>query len=280
MNERLIPLSLKKDYVDFSLSSFFRYKDHLDLSYNLFNTLFEIIEKNEDKIAKNLDSNFNKAITLLFYQSFRIYWSILALCEEGFGTQSAILLRSLMERVIDIEWMAKLDISEREVKAKAFLDFEIIASKQLMDKYEKYDIYSKMDEKTKKVLINNRATILEKYSEIKGDYPKNKEDFIFRWASESYKKKAEQVSKAALKDYDFYYWYLSFVTHSTTMGDVKYFEQCEMPLHGLFCLSIKYILLAFNRWDLVFSLGLGRVKKEFVNRLKSLNNPVKKYSEI
>jgi hypothetical protein len=280
MNEKLIPEVLKKNYIEFKRNFFLRYSDHLNLSYGLFNTLFELIEMNKGQIEKKLETNYKKVINLLFYESFQVYWSIVVVCEEGFGKQGAILLRSLMEKVIDIGWLTKLDLPEREVKAKAFLDYEIVAAKQLMDKYDNYDIYSRMDEKTKEILINNRSTILSKYGEIESKYPKNREGFIFRWTFESYKKKAKLVNEAALKDYDFYYWYLSFLAHSTVMGDVKYFQPSDMPLHSLLFLNIKYMLLAFNSWDLVFDIGLGEIKKEFVNRLKDLKDPVEESPEI
>ena len=280
MNEKLISEALKEDCIEFKKALFSRYSEHINYSYSLFSTIVETIEKNRELIKKNLDSDHKRVTTLLFYDCTRIYWGILVLCEDGFCRQAAILLRSLMEKVIEIEWLAKLDLPERERKAKAFLDFEIVVRKQLFDKYGEYDIFSKVDEKTRKVLLDNRDTTIAEYSKIEGNYPKNKKGFIFRWTKESFKDKAEKANKSALKDYDFYYWYLSFMVHSTVIGDVKYFEPSEMPLHSLLFLNIKYILLAFNRWDLEFDLGLGELKKEFANKLGCLKNPIDPSSGI
>jgi|GEM_PF-3071241 len=246
-----------------------RFKKHFDINVSLFRRLSDVIGEKEMAIEQK--SNFQRAINFLFCRSYRLHWTILMLCQKGFGPEAGILLRSLMEQVVNMAWIGKENPDER---AKFFVDYFHVARKKLYDNYDEYAVFPNLTD-AEKEWMESREEIERLYSEVESNYIK--ED---RWAPKSIKGRAKEVG--AEYDWDFYYWFFSFLAHSNAASQFEFVRQVgaenlfvvgpsDSMLGYVLHLSCKYLLLAFDMWNKTFELGLDGLVQEFSSELTDIS---------
>jgi len=259
----------EKDSKVFEDRLYLHFKKFFDLNVSFFRQLSDVIDEKMNAIGPK--SDFEWAITFLFYRSYKLYWTILILCEKGFASEAGILLRSLMEQAINMEWIAKEDSDER---SKLFLEYFHVARKKLYDKYEKHGVFHQLTD-AQKQWMKSRDEIEARYNQVKNNYPEER-----FWAPKSIGCRAHTTG--AGYDFDFYYWYLSFLTHSNVACQFEYlrpqeptdafivgpnYSSVDVVLH----LSYKYLLVASNRWNVVFKLGLDKLLLDLLSKLEDIS---------
>jgi hypothetical protein len=257
----------EKELKAFEEGLYIRFKKQFDLNVSFFRRLSDVIDEKMNEIEPK--TNFEWAITFLFYRSYRLYWTILILCKDGFGPEASILVRSLMEHAVTMDWIAKENPNQR---AKLFLEYFHVARKKLYDKYEKYLVFERLADVEKKQ-IESREEVKRFHKEVKDQY----RDDCF-WAPESIRSRAQELHEGY--DWDFYYWYFSFFVHPNSVSQLEYLRPAEPKdifvvgpsermIEDVFHLSYKYLLRAFNRWNVVFKLGQDKL---VLNLLEKLDN--------
>lgn len=250
----------------FEVGLYLKFQKGFDLNFQLFQDLFQIIDENKEKIKLNDD--FKWVVNFLFLKTYKIYWSILILCKKGLGTEAAVLWRSLFEHTVDLYWISKDQSIDR---AKKFRNYLHIARKHLYDKYDEYNIFSKIPNETSQGM-ETKEEIKKLYDEVKDDYKDER-----KWSKKNIREKARNVGLSF--DYEFYYWYYSFLVHPNEISRFDYAtvnqQQFYMgPTH--FCirdvlvLSYKILLGSFIKWSEVFNLKYEDKKKEFLEKLKTI----------
>lgn len=139
----------------------------------LFTALREIeafIEENYSKVSIRVSEAGVSQGTLWFLgaRATKLFRSIALLCEQGYGTEAMILVRSLMETYLSIAYIAKDD---SELRAKAYGEYEPVIRNGLAKKLNKYsaDVQMMMpdnwNERTLELSEQSKAKIQEnKYS--------------------------------------------------------------------------------------------------------------------
>jgi len=246
-----------------------QHKKLFDLNVLLFRSLSDVLDKRVQNLR--LNSDFQWVVNFLFCRSYRLHWTILILCQKGFGQEASILLRSLMEHVVNIAWIEKEKSDER---AKLFLDYFHIARKTLYNKYEKHGIQLNLTD-AQKELLESTEEIEKAYMEVKDNYSNE-----CYWVPLSIRKRALDVKEEYT--WDFYYWYYSFITHPSSASKLEFVRQGEeghhfvigpsdLMIRDVLHLSCKYLLLSFDMWNKVFELGLEGHVQEFTEKLKSIS---------
>lgn len=259
----------EKDLKAFEDHLYLRFKEHFDLNVSFFRQLSDVIDDKMNTIEPK--SDFEWAINFLFYRSYRLHWTMLILCKRGFGPEASILVRSLMEHAVTMDWIAKENPDQR---AKLFLGYFHVARKKLYDKYEKHVVFDRLTD-FEKQHMENREEIERLYKQVKDNY---REDRF--WAPKNIRTRAEKLGENY--DWDFYYWYFSFFVHPNAASQFEYLRRGEPEdrfiigptdsmIQDVLFLSYKYLLRALNRWDLVFELGLGNLKKDLVRQLSDIS---------
>jgi hypothetical protein len=259
----------EKELKDFKRELYQHFQNLFDINTLIFSQLSKIIEENVNGLE--LKSDFQRTINFLFCRSYRLHWSILILCENGFGPEAGILLRSLMEQGVNMAWIGKENPDQR---AKLFVDYLHIARKKLYDNWEKHRVFHNLTN-TQKQFIEDKSEIEKLYLEVKENYKDES-----RWAPKHIKTRAEEVG--LVYDWDFYYWNLSFFGHSNSASQFEFIRKLgendlyvvgpsESMIKDVLHLSCKYLLLAFDLWNKTFELGYDKQVQEFLSKLTEIS---------
>lgn len=259
----------EKELQGFEKELYFHFKKQFDLNVSLYRKVSDILEEKERAIP--LESDFQRAINFNFCRSYRLHWTLMILCQKGFGPEAGILLRSLMEQVVNMAWIANEKPDER---AKLFVDYFHVARKKLYDNYDKYDIFSN--------LTDDERELMESREETERAYMEAKDNYIDEryWAPKSVRSRAMDVRLGY--DWDFYYWFFSFLTHSNSASQFEFVRQrgtenlfivgpSDSMVGRVLLLSCKYLLLAFDIWNKTFELGLDGLVQEFSRELTDIS---------
>jgi hypothetical protein len=249
----------------FEQNLYMHYKNHFDLNCSFFRQLSDVIDERKNDIGPETD--FQKVINFLFGRSYRLYWTTLVLCGKGFGPEGCILVRSLMEQVVNMHWIAKENPDQR---AKLFLDYVHVARKILYERYEKHKVLHQLTD-VEKQWMENPQEIDRRYNEVKENYVDER-----HWAPESIRSRAQ--SAGAAYDWDFYYWQFSSLVHSNPASQFEFITSGEpnglfvvgpskLMIRDVLHLNNKYMLLAFDLWNKVFELGLDGLVQELSDKL-------------
>ena len=251
-----------------------RFKKEFEVTASVFRSISRVIDENMNRIKPKTD--FEWAITFLFYRAYKLYWTILILSQKGFGPEAAILVRSLMEHAVNMRWIAKDD---REKRAKLFLEYFHVARKNLYDNYDKHGIFPNLTD-IEKQSMEDREEIEKRYEETKQNYPDKR-----YWAPISIRARAQDVGAAY--DWDFYYWGFSFLAHPNASSQFDFLIPAEpkdsfiigpsySKLQDVLVLSSKYLLLALDTWNLVLGLGLKNLLVELTEELSGISHSRKR----
>ena len=251
-----------------------RFKKEFEVSATVFRNISRAIDDNMNLIKPKTD--FEWAITFLFYRAYKLYWTILILSQKGFGPEAAILVRSLMEHAVNMQWIAK---DNHDKRAKLFLEYCHVARKKLYDNYDKYGVFPNLTD-TEKQSMESGEEIEKRYEEVKQNYPNE-----WYWAPNKIRTRAHDVGAAY--DWDFYYWGFSFLAHPNASSQFDFLIPGEpkdsfvigpsySKLQDVLVLSCKYLLLTLNTWNLVFGLGLENMLVRLTEKLSVISRPQKK----
>ena len=134
MKHSFVPEKLEEKLQVFRENLYSKHREHFEVAGETYRILFAVIDENKNKVSRQFDSDnlFKWVIDFLFLKSYNLFWSILILCEEGFGPNAHILLRSLIEHVINMEWIS---IDDQKKRADLFWDYFAIARYHLVKNY-------------------------------------------------------------------------------------------------------------------------------------------------
>jgi hypothetical protein len=250
-----------------------RFKKEFEVSATVFRSISRAIDDNMNLIKPKTD--FEWAITFLFYRAYKLYWTILILSQRGFGPEAAILARSLMEHAVNMQWIAKED---REKRARLFLEYFHVARKKLYDNYDKHGIFPNLTD-IEKQSMEDREEIEKRYEETKQNYLDKR-----HWAPISIRARAQDVEAAY--DWDFYYWSFSFLAHPNASSQFDFVIPGEPKnsfiigpsysnLQDVLVLSCKYLMKALMTWNQVFALGLENLLVELTQELCAISRQPK-----
>jgi hypothetical protein len=259
----------EKELRKFESDLYERYKKQFDLNVSLYVRISDIVGERERRIE--LKSDFQRAINFLFLRSYRLHWTIIMMCQKGFGPEASILLRSLMEQVVNMAWIGQ---EKPDQRAKLFVDYFHVAKKKLYENYDKHGRFPHLTDVEKK-LMESREEIEKLYDQVKSNY-----DDETRWCPNHVRTRAEEVCSSY--DWDFYYWYFSFFVHSNAASQLEFVRRLgtqdiyvlgpsDSMMDDVLFLSCKYLLLAFDLWNKAFELGLHGLVQDFSLQLADIS---------
>jgi hypothetical protein len=259
----------EKELRTFEGELYARFKRQFDLNASLHGKVSDVVGDKERVI--DLESDFQRSMNFLFLRSYRLHWTIIIMCQKGFGPEASILLRSLMEQVVNMAWIGQENPDQR---AKLFVDFFHVARKKLYENYDKHGKFPEFTDKQKE-LMESRKEIDRLYNQVKANYAEEG-----RWNPKHVRTRAEEVCSSY--DWDFYYWYFSFFVHSNAASQLEFVRSqgkqdlfvlgpSDSMMHDVLHLTCKYLLLAFDMWNKTFQLGQHQLVQDFCLELGDLS---------
>lgn len=190
----------------------------------LFQFIDRIIRNAPDAVTGQRIDSLAKAVVLYHYvRSIKLLQGIYTLCESGNGIEAAILLRSLVNLYINLEWLTQKDIDNRMTR---FAEFDVIYKKQTMDRLKE----SRLPEN--KVRSDDYSVHDQEFEKIKAKYNLKSRD-LFNWSGKSIRLMAEDVGLE--QDYYVVYGYLSRIEHTSPSSVRGYLDD---SIEGVISISV------------------------------------------
>jgi len=218
------------------------------------------IRRKISEISGTPNESQYKIITLFFFiKSWRTFQSIRLLFSNKLSEDADILLRSLLEVVVNLKYIS-LDWQKR---IELFLGYDYVQRQKLLDKLKK--LGDPLADKIRQSRPEVVRDVLEEYSKLKDNYPN-----MLRWSGKSIEEMAKDVG---LGKHYIIYRVLSDHVHPSPRATLKYFsegptgivvgpslsdDEIAKHLHT----TCVYFLIICDHANELFSLGFdGRIKE-------------------
>jgi len=252
-----------------------RYKKY----FNINNKIIKLVDRTlHSKIIKHENNPLKMTAVYFVIKAIKTHMAILHLCSKGYGEDAAILIRSLLNLIINIFYIASRDSENR---ARQFIAHAAFA------KLESYNIYSKYPEildKSKSFDIN----------EIKKEAIEAQNQYGFEFGKPWSKKTILQMAKDIdmhsspknnnmEKNYDVVYNYLSNFEHSNAISANSYitdrkkgWDALTNPTDNLLPETLAsdagYFLTIFEKFCDIFKLDAKKEIQTLCAELRNLKN--------
>lgn len=238
--------------------------------FRLHEWLLEVCMKCMDEADVQLDNLKKHIVYFLFIRGFRMFWSILILCKQGFGVEASLTLRALLNNLIALRF-----IGNDEQRAVRYAEFESVFRKHSLDLLKKSKTLGKEKKEELKKLeqeINAGVDRVKSKYELKNPRPSH-------WSGRSIKEMAKDVG--LMDDYDIVYGQLSEIEHSGP-GSIKTFVKIrgsdivlgpgpsEEMIEIVLFTSFKYILDILKKTNEIIGLNAEVLLKEGDKRFREV----------
>lgn len=213
---------------------------------------------------------FKGIVVALFWKGLKTHLAIENLLEAGFFQDSFILLRSLLEIIINLEYIKR----NPQDRVKLYLEFDYITRKRLLDAGRK--VYgdkfpgSEKDDEIKELESN--------YQRVKNEYPKK-----YQWSGRSIKEMASEVGLGDL--YDLIYSHLSTYVHSSASSHSSIIrneseglriiiipeQEDHSEIEKVIHFTCVFTLMLIKLYQEIFSLEYSKEVAEIEKKFKSMD---------
>jgi len=160
-----------------------------------------------------LDADFQRISLAFAAKSYKTYIAALNLVKKGLPEPAFILVRSLLEDVVNLAYIAQ----EPDKRSALFLNFSVIEKKFYLDNLKEAGLLNKETETVW------QEEFLVEYQKVKANYPYKR-----YWSSKNLKQMAEAVGPELSRTYSLVYLYSSgFVHGSSSLTLEDYLQQTK-----------------------------------------------------
>ena len=258
------------------------YKDIFQVNIQLLNLVDAALRDVHKKqlIFEKLN-RFEAIFIVLFSRCRKKFETIQLLCKKGYGDSGGLILRSMINALIDVYYIK----TDPDNLGERYLRYDFVIRKKKMDILKKYNDpnfpipFSKESEITEE-------EILKGYEEFKKDYPGSLGD----WSGLQIKAKAEAakqkfpegIAKSTPMIYDLAYKYYSDFEHNNVMALRKHMDSscngrliiyCEPSEDEVKLTSEESFLTFIQLFDLfcnTFKLDYSQKIKELIEYFKGI----------
>jgi hypothetical protein len=171
----------------------------------------EALEEFADTMEKyRIRSDQNILSQLFLSRTVTTFYAVCELCEKGYGQDSMILVRTMLENLINYSYVNK----DPDKNVKLFIEYDMIKAKKRLQVYK--TLYPDKEVPTETVKI-----IEQRYKEIKDNYPRH--SCSMTWSG---KNVADMARECRLQDYyDMVYPLASSFAHGGVDTTSDYIER-------------------------------------------------------
>ena len=196
-----------------------KYKSEFSLNQELLSVIDKALDKIENRKIEFFRLELFKAIMLaLFGKCRKQFKAIQLLCRKGYGEDACILTRSMLNILIDIEYI----LTDREVLAERYFRYEYVLKNKKIEVLKKHSKHGSIFPPKKPTI--SEEEILREVKKFKGDYGKNSGD----WSGKTIKEKAMRARGFLPMAYDMAYRPHSDLEHSNVASLHSYIKEEKM----------------------------------------------------
>lgn len=256
------------------LKIYLKYGNWLRLNDYLIRLVGNLLKTQKGKFK----DSFEFVIYFLFIKSYSTFKAINLLCGKGYGFDSAMLTRSLLENLVDMLYISK-DQKERSGK---FLYWEAIEKKTWMDVIENNSEWMAVPS-IKKAVLDNKTKIINDYNQMKIFFPDERKG----WSQKTITNRIKESRSTLLPLYN----RLCCFTHpsTSTVGDYikdfsgqkifPYICPNEEFLYEIFPTSHDLFYEVLEKFNEVFKLKQENKLKQIKKKREVIWNKYKKQNE-
>lgn len=192
-------------------------KELFDLAKKVKAEAFLFLESFEARNIKLDDLAPHQRIFLFFLTKIlKTYAAICILCQEGYGQDACVLLRSLLESLISVKYML-LAIDSADEKALRFVEYKWIILKRYLSETKNGFTNEQEDD-----LYTQQKLIIDKFNEFKKKYNIVSDRALLTWSGKTIKDMARIADKNLFQEYESAFRTYSRFSHTSIIGDNEY----------------------------------------------------------
>jgi len=272
-----------EEKIPFQETKFYnQYRDYFDVNEKLLAVIDRILHS---KVIKHENDPLKMTAIYFMTKAIKTNRAVWHLCADGYGEDSAILIRSLFNLIINFYFILSQDTENR---AKRFIYHSVYAKHESYKIISKWsDVFSQLDLKAFDASeIQKEAEEAQKKYKFEANKP---------WSNKSILQMAKDIDAHTApknnnmeKNYDVVYNYLSDFEHSNVMSANSYIiddgagwypqiNPTDNLLPETLASDAGYLLMIFEKFCSVFKLDAEKDIKELCAELESMkNNPAAK----
>ena len=246
-----------------------KHRDQIKLNSRLLDLVDSAIENinKRNMLAQSLGL-FKGILLVLFARCRKQFRAVQILCKEGYGEDACLILRSMINALIDISYI-KTDPLKL---AKRYARYDYIIKKKKLNILNKYP-------SSKSVSPPSEKNILKKAKQFNKDFPDGRQS---DWSGLTIEEKAKKAKGKMLMLYDMGYRYYSDFDHSNIMSLSSHVDDSTK---GKFIVlsepSEKQVQMnlseSFNIFVAFFAIYCETFKLDYNNKIQEL---VSEYNEL
>jgi hypothetical protein len=201
-----------------------KYKVLFDLLDRVSHLVEEVVNENK-RISFNSSDLQKEIIWFLSGKAIKTFYASKLLCEQGYGTDSLVLCRGLIEILISITYINEKDSQNRALQ---FIDYEWVIKKEflLRNKLDLIKSVRNLEEENKFAL-----KVDENYQKFLAKHPQFKKNRNLPWTGE---KKIETARRLGLEYlYEIVFSYTSDLVHSSASSISHYVKDISKELRHI-----------------------------------------------
>ena len=203
-----------------------KYQKHFDLNRRLYEIVTSAVEEiNKRKLRTTQIGIYEKIVLLKLAKNRKHFSAVQELCKLGFGEEAILIIRSMINAVIDLTYISKRGkekLSKRFIMYRWIIERKRIQSRELL---EKFGALQKLEGAELEEWGKNKIEALAKAKKFSETYSGRKSD----WSGCSIEEKAQKTSTKAKKGmeilYQTIYRYSSDIEHSNTVALANYIKK-------------------------------------------------------
>jgi len=206
-----------KNNNQFSDKIFSQNKELFNLTKKVKAGSFLFLKNFEARNIKLDDLAPHQRIFLFFLTKIlKTYSAICILCQEGYGQDAYVLLRSLLESLISVKYMLS-DLGSADEKALRFVGYKWVILKRYLSESKDGSKNQQEDDSYYK-----RKLIIDKFSEYKRQYNIVSDRALLTWSGKTIKDMARTTDKNLFLEYESAFRIYSRFSHASIIGDNEY----------------------------------------------------------
>ncbi len=210
---------LLKNNNQFRNKIFTQNKELFDLAKKVKADSFLFLENFEARNVKLDDLAPYQRIFLFFLtKAIKTYSAICILCQEGYGQDACVLLRSLLESLISVKYML-LDLDSADEKALRFVEYKWVILKRYLSETK-----NGLENEQKDDLYSKKKLIIDKFNEYKRKYNIVSDRALLSWSGKTIKDMARITDKNLFREYESAFRIYSRFSHASIIGDNEYMD--------------------------------------------------------
>ncbi len=205
-----------------------KYPDIDEFNLKLEGLIKEILQDFNNRSVKLFDLPAHKRIFLfIFTRALKSYSAILVLCRNGYGQDTAMLLRFLLENLITARYILR-DPGGADELTRRFVAYKWVIFQRSLQEDERRIWKASPGERDS--FLEKKKLIFQNVEEFKKNYKVQSDRALLTWSGATIRDMAKAIGADLLDEYEHTFRLCSRFSHPSILGDQEYMMMDDQRL--------------------------------------------------